>query len=111
MAPCDVLRIWDEEHPPIWHQVPFTKLTIHGKDFSDVPSLEWLADAVKEKIEREKRDENGLVRCGCGGKAQHEDFEDIFFKLSRVSCQRCGIVITTGRGKAKDAWNKAMGGD
>ena len=54
--------------------------------------------------------ETGLVRCGCGGKAEHEDFEDIFFKLSRVSCPKCGIVITTGRGKAKDAWNKAMGG-
>jgi len=35
-------------------ETPIT-LTIHGKDFSDVPSLEWLADAVKEKLDREKR--------------------------------------------------------
>ena len=62
MAPCDVLRIWDEQHPPLGYVVPSGEmrvcetpvaLTIHGKDFPDVPSLEWLADAVKEKLERD----------------------------------------------------------
>ena len=61
--PCDVLKSWDEQHPPVGYVVPSGKmcvcetpvtLTIHGKDFSNAPSLEWLADAVKEKLEREK---------------------------------------------------------
>jgi hypothetical protein len=51
----------------------------------------------------------GLVPCGCGGKAANEDFFDGFFHLSRVTCPKCGIEVTTADGQAKAAWNRAMG--
>ena len=37
------LDLWDNH----W------SVTIHGRTFYDVPSLDWLAEAVKEKQERE----------------------------------------------------------
>ena len=118
MAPCDVLRIWDEQHPPLGYVVPSGEmrvcetpvaLTIHGKDFPDVPSLEWLAEAVKEKLEREKRDETGLVRCGCGGnlKADESEFGGFYAFCDECGCRSGGAFDTAEQALA--ALYKAMG--
>ena len=101
--------MFEIQHPPVGHQVPFTTLTIHGKDFSNVPSLEWLADAVKEKLEREKRDETGLVRCGCGGnlKADESEFGGFYAFCDECGCRSGGAFDTAEQALA--ALYKAMG--
>ena len=61
-------------------------------------------------------DENGLVRCGCGGVTEQTDFHDGFFPHSKVECLECGIeimragnIIAEAHDEAKMAWNTAMG--
>lgn len=48
---CDG-RFFNESHTV--HNIPFTNINICGKDFKDVPSLDWLAAAVREKLDREE---------------------------------------------------------
>ena len=73
--PSDVLRSWYEQNPPkgyrVWEppvrsiaqdndmyvELKSSAITILGREFKDAPSLEWLADAVREKQERERRGE------------------------------------------------------
>lgn len=42
-------------------EFPYT-ITIHGRKFDDVPSLDWLAAAVKEKMDRENGQSEELVK-------------------------------------------------
>jgi hypothetical protein len=48
--------------------------------------------------------ETGLVRCGCGGKAEFSDG-------CKVVCGRCGITTLEQFTQeiAKSEWNRAMG--
>lgn len=71
-------------------------------------ALDLAIAALREPV----LDENGLARCGCGGKTYeyyvHHPYEN---KGHRVECIKCGIAIggcdTTKT--VHDAWNRAMG--
>lgn len=69
---------------------------IHGKAFIDAPSLDWLADAVAEKMSREK------APCSwCYGMTQPatlwEEDGDFFYEgislLTADYCPKCGRKI------------------
>ncbi|NLV59529.1 MAG: hypothetical protein GXY67_12290 [Clostridiales bacterium] len=87
---------------------------VNGRELPECETYDWFEAAIHEKAARERLDENGLARCGCGGKADCND-TGITSKDGKrlwwVECTACGIS-TYGhqhKDKAKDAWNRAMG--
>ena len=78
-----------------------------------------LADVIK--VLNPSLDENGLARCGCGGKAEIVKTydENSWTNIVHVACKKCKIHITftapaelSGtdalKEDAKVAWNRAM---
>ena len=68
-----------------------------------------LADVIK--VLNPSLDENGLARCGCGGKAGFH-----YSVMQRdndccVACGTCGVHsrVALCEEEARDAWNRAMG--
>ena len=66
---------------------------------------------TREEAARERLDENGLARCGCGGKAGFH-----YSVMQRdndccVACGTCGVHsrVALCEEEARDAWNRAMG--
>lgn len=74
-------------------------------------------DAIKlleELIQQPQLDENGLVPCGCGGKASVSNAEPPFAEeppYFMVGCTSCGIrtISSTSEERAKNDWNEAHG--
>ena len=73
--------------------------------------------AVKESLTT-ALDENGLVPCGCGGKARIEespfadDVDNVGLKIYMVGCAECTIGFEgyfTSIEDAQEHWNTAMG--
>ena len=77
--------------------------------------------AVKDSLTT-ALDENGLARCGCGGKAEIVKTydENSWTNIVHVACKKCKIHITFTapaelhgtdalKDDAKAAWNRAMG--
>ena len=55
-------------------------------------------------------DENGLMPCGCGGKA-HVYLPVSVYSLYIIGCERCRVRVTFPNkvNEAKNEWNAAMG--
>ena len=55
--------------------------------------------------------ETGLVRCGCGGKAETHELYGDFSGTYMTDCKKCATGTTQYNTKkeAQDAWNTAMG--
>lgn len=95
---------------------PF-KVYIGDRVLSLDESYEWFQEAIEEKAAREKLDENGLARCGCGGKAILFHLPDIEGPGSggdrwAVFCEKtCGMETSdmTSPEYAVETWNTAMG--
>ena len=89
---------------------PEVTLIIHGKEFPDVSSLDWLEEAVAEKLARERtpNSETGLMDCGCGGKPVRSAVLDNFYS---VWCNHCntGTVEYRTQERADIVWNAAHG--
>ena len=94
---------------------------INGRELPECETYAWFEAAIQEKAAREQLDENGLARCGCGGKAAVEAGESNYSGYY-VVCALCPCSIgfdrnqdefTYGeystREQARDAWNRAMG--
>ena len=94
---------------PLCSKVELGKHTIiiHGREFPDAESLDWLADAVKEKLARQPDPITGLVPCGCGGKATRS-YSSIGCV---VFCSTCGCTTKSVffASEAVKVWNTAMG--
>ena len=77
---------------------------INGRELPECETYGWFEAAIHEKAARERLDENGLARCGCGGKAEVGDGNKAF-------CGRCGITTLEQftQEDAKSEWNRAMG--
>ena len=78
-------------------------------------SYEWFQEAIEEKAAREKLDGNGLVGCGCGGKAHRIDVQGGDYNEDgfSIECEKCGIggeISFKTQTKADEWWNTAMGG-
>lgn len=86
-------------------------ITIHGRTFGDAPSLDWLADAVKEKMSRTPDPDTGLVNCGCKGKAELWEQQTTAGVKHCVECEVCEISTSDydTEQDAINAWNFAMG--
>ena len=70
---------------------------------------------TRDKAERERLDENGLARCGCGGQGLFEgaylDEEVPSSYRVCLSCAECGMSTAEYEyeQEAMRAWNTAMG--
>ena len=89
---------------------------INGRELPECETYGWFEAAIHEKAARERLDENGLARCGCGGVAEQMDFHAAFFPHSKVECLECGIeIMRTGytiaeaHDMAKMGWNTSRG--
>jgi hypothetical protein len=80
---------------------------INGRELDCDKAYDWFREAIQEKSARERLDENGLARCGCGGKAERSEING---HLS-VSCESCGTLAWDfgSQANADKAWNTAMG--
>jgi hypothetical protein len=81
------------------------------------PGFDSVRPAVKESLTT-ALDENGLVPCGCGGKARIEespfadDVDNVGLKIYMVGCAECTIGFEgyfTSIEDAQEHWNTAMG--
>ena len=84
---------------------------INGRELPECETYGWFEAAIHEKAARERLDENGLARCGCGGKAGFH-----YSVMQRdndccVACGTCGVHsrVALCEEEARDAWNRAMG--
>lgn len=64
---------------------------ISGRELPECETYGWFEAAIHEKAARERLDENGLARCGCGGKAKclHHLTPDGDYA---VKCGKCKIM-------------------
>jgi hypothetical protein len=106
-----------------WH------IYVNDRELPECETYEWFEAAIQEKAARERLDENGLVRCGCGGKANlhydlntyDEEQETQGFRLC-IGCDKChlstlvyiglyykGVDEVDVESLAKCDWNRAMG--
>ena len=89
---------------------------INGRELPECETYGWFEAAIHEKAARERLDENGLARCGCGGKAKIwlSDFARFTYLITdyEVGCTECAMTTDWVRGKQENAvkfWNTAMG--
>ena len=78
----------------------------------EIEAMEVVIAALSEPV----LDENGLARCGCGGKAQIWPSDPTQFTHVitdyEVGCTECAMTTGWVRGKQENAikvWNTAMG--
>ena len=89
---------------------------VNGRELPECETYDWFEAAIHEKAARERLDENGLARCGCGGKAKIWPSEPTQFTKVitdyEVGCTECAMTTGWVRGKQEHAvkvWNTAMG--
>ena len=72
----------------------------------EIEAMEVVIAALSEPV----LDENGLARCGCGGRAESMDNLDAYGNYS-TCCHDCGTYAWDHRSQAEadKAWNTAMG--
>ena len=82
---------------------------INGKELDCDKAFDWFQAAINEKATRELLDENGLVRCGCGGnlKADESEFGGFYAFCDECGCRSGGAFDTAEQ--ALMALYKAMG--
>jgi len=82
---------------------------INGRELPECETYGWFEAAIHEKAARERLDENGLARCGCGGKAGFH-YSVIVDNDCYVECGICGehSKVALCEEKARDAWNAAL---
>ena len=87
---------------------------INGRELPECETYGWFEAAIHEKAARERLDENGLARCGCGGKAKAwpSNLRQAMITGCEVRCTECAITTGWVRGKQDNivkTWNTAMG--
>jgi len=99
----------------------YQHIFINDRELPECESYAWFEAAIQEKAAREKLDENGLLPCGCGGRAEvflDEDDSGMFY----ARCPQCTCSVGYGCNcvgeiagdyatveQAGNAWNKAHG--
>ena len=87
---------------------------INGRELPECETYGWFEAAIHEKAARERLDENGLARCGCGGKARLLRKPIGNWVDHKIACDSCTTETAWVAGKdsaemAKIEWNTAMG--
>jgi hypothetical protein len=80
---------------------------VNGRELPECETYAWFEAAIQEKAARERLDENGLVRCGCGGKAVRH----IIGHQHMVVCENDCVwtLWHDTQAEADKAWNTAHG--
>ena len=80
---------------------------VNGRELPECETYDWFEAAIHEKAARERLDENGLARCGCGGKAKIWSSDPTQFTHVitdyEVGCTECAMTTGWVRGKQESA--------